>query len=69
MKKLFINNQKRCKNQKPNTNYILIDSIKTINPNLSDLSVSLSGEFMFKNRTAFFPKFTNSDLEVFEISI
>jgi hypothetical protein len=24
---------------------------------------------MFKNRTAFFPKFTNSDLEVFEISI
>ena len=65
MGKLFNNNHKKTENQKKKQHYILKNSIKTMNKHLSDLSVSLSGEFSFENTSAFFRRFNNSDLEMF----
>ncbi|WP_309607597.1 hypothetical protein [Flavobacterium sp.] len=65
MKNLFNNNHKKVENQKKNQKYILKNSIKVMNKHLSDLSVSLSGEFSFQNTNLFFRRFNNSDLEMF----
>ena len=65
MKNLFNKNHKKTENQKKKQRYVLKDSIKTINMHLSDLSVSLSGEFTFKNTNAYLRRFYNSDLELF----
>ena len=65
MKNLIKSHPKQYMNAKNIKNYILLDSIKTINKHLSDLSVSLSGEFTFKNTNAYLRRFNNSDLELF----
>ena len=65
MRNLFNKNHKKTENQKKNQQYVLKDSIKTINKHLSDLSVSLSGEFAYENTNTFFRKVNNSDLELF----
>jgi hypothetical protein len=64
-KNMFNNNHKKTENQKKNQPYVLKDSIKTINKHLSGLSVSLSGEFTFKNTNGYSRRFNNSDLELF----
>ena len=65
MRNLFNKNHKKTENQKKNQQYVLKDSIKTINKHLSDLSVSLSGDFAIEYRNSFFRRFNNSDLELF----
>ena len=65
MRNIFNNNHKRTKNQKKNQQYVLKDSIKTINKHLSGLSVSLSGDFAIEYRNTFFRRVNNSDLEMF----
>ena len=65
MKNIFNNNHKRTENQKKNQQYVLKDSIKTINKHLSGLSVSLSGDFAIEYRNTFFRRVNNSDLEMF----
>lgn len=65
MKNPFNNNLKKTKNPKKNTNYILQDSINIMNKHLSNLSVSISGEFTFTNPTILYRRFYSSDLEMF----
>lgn len=65
MRNLFNKNHKKTENQKKKQSYVLKDSIKTINKHLSDLSVSLSGEFAYENTNTLLRRFNNSDLEMF----
>ncbi len=60
-----LSNTKKAKNLKKSTNYTLQDSINTINKHISDLSVSISGEFEFTNYSILFRKYYSSDLEMF----
>jgi hypothetical protein len=60
-----LTNNKKRKNSKANKNYILKDSIKTINKNFFNLSVSLSGEFAFVNTISLNRKLYNSNVEMF----
>jgi hypothetical protein len=65
--KTFLNqftNSKTIENQKPNT-YVLQESIKKINKNWKDFSVSISGELTFEKINFFCKKLINPDLELF----
>jgi hypothetical protein len=45
--------------------YILKDSIKLINKNWSEFSISISGDFSFDKINFFCKKLTNSEFEMF----
>jgi hypothetical protein len=57
-------NSKTIEKQKSNA-YILQESIKKINKNWKDFSVSISGELTFEKINFFCKKLINPDLELF----
>ena len=57
-------NTKQIKPKKSNC-FLLKDSIKTINKHISDLSISIAGEFTHQNSILIRRQYFKSDFEMF----